>query len=371
MKHTKVFLDANIMIKAGKPPGGPTLIRLKDLINAGFITMLTTDLTCQEVAKKHAENDYNVINGVGEPHFRKIVKEVLGTELPETTKSELKSKLTKVYEKSTEAMFRDLTCKTLEIDNIKPSVVFSAYAADEGFFTREGKKNQFPDAFIFECLKAEASSKEPMIIVSNDRDFEKPVETEKHISLVKSLPELFEKLGLKVDAPDIEDFLEHHEDELFEAVTHELDCWGFVGDVPDSEIERTIVTGVKAMELISFGSIEKGGSILVVGQFSVKVDISYTHPNWEKTMHYSEHEHFPPSGKVSGETEASFNVDVSMSVAVDENGNPKDIEELLFLSNDFQHVQLYSYGFYRWWKENGHVISGRRFEEIQNGRERW
>ena len=104
MKHTKVFLDANIMIKAGKPPGGPTLIRLKDLINAGFITMLTTDLTCQEVAKKHAENDYNVINGVGELHFRKIVKEVLGTELPETTKTELKSKLTEVYEQSTEAM---------------------------------------------------------------------------------------------------------------------------------------------------------------------------------------------------------------------------------------------------------------------------
>ena len=66
---TKVFLDANVVIHAGKPPGGLILSRLKELINAGFITVLTTDLTCQEVAKKHTENDYNVIKEVGRPSF--------------------------------------------------------------------------------------------------------------------------------------------------------------------------------------------------------------------------------------------------------------------------------------------------------------
>ena len=49
-----------------------------------------------------------------------------------------------------------------------------SYVNSKGFFTVEGKKNQFPDAFVFECLRTEASEEEPIIVVSNDRDFEQP-----------------------------------------------------------------------------------------------------------------------------------------------------------------------------------------------------
>ena len=124
--------------------------------------------------------------------------------------------------------------------------MFSDYTAGEGFFTGKGKKNQFPDAFIFECLKPEASSEEPVIIVSEDRDFEEPVEDEDHISLVKSLPELFKTLGLQADKPEIEDFLECHEEELIKAVNDGLDPWSLiVTDVEDAEIEEIDVTEVE------------------------------------------------------------------------------------------------------------------------------
>ena len=346
MKHTKVFLDANILIKAGKPPGGPTLVRLKDLVNAGFITVLTTDLTCSEVAKKHADNDYDVIKEVGRPHFRNIVKAVLGTKLPETSKTELKATLTEAYERSTEAMFEELSCKMLAIDNVKPSIVFSSYTADEGFFTHKGKKNQFSDAFIFECLKTEASRKEPIIIVSNDSDFDKPVEDVPHISLVKSLPELFETLGLKVDAPDVEDFLKHQEKELIEEVNNELDCWGIVGDIEDSEIEETNVTEVEAMELTSFGSAAKGGSILVIGSLSVRAEISYIYPNWDEAIYNPEGKYLIPFSYLRAKDDVSFNVDVSISLAVDEEGNPEYIKKLNFRDNGPQHVELYRYDSY-------------------------
>ena len=342
-RPTKVFLDANVVIQAGKPPGGLILSRLKKLIDAGFITVLTTDLTCQEVAKKHADNDYKVIKEVGQSHFRKIVGKVLGAKLPNITRSELRAKLTEIYEQSTTAMFKDLRCKTLVIDNIKPSIVFSAYATNEGFFADEGKKNQFPDAFIFECLKAEASRKEPVIIVSKDGDFTKPVESEDYISLVKSLPELFEKLGLKVDVPGIENFLECHKKQLVEAVDSELEDWGLIGDVEDSEIEETNVTEVEAMDIMSFGSTNKGGPILVAGRLSVKVNISYIHPDWDHSIYDSEDKRYIAFEDVSGETEVSFDVDVSMSVAVDENGNPERIEELSFRNDDFQYVELHPY----------------------------
>ena len=346
MKHTKVFLDANILIKAGKPPGGPILIRLKDLVNAGFITVLTTDLTWREVAKRHANNDYDVIKDVGQTHFRNIVKAVLGTELPETSKAELKAKLNEAYELSTEAMFKELNCKMLAIDNVKPSIVFSSYTADEGFFTQKGKKNQFPDAFIFECLKTEASKKEPIIIVSNDGDFDKPVEDIPYISLVKSFPELFETLGLKIDAPpDVGNFLEDHEEELVEALYDELDrCGGIVGDIEDSEIEETNIIEVEAMGLTSFGSATKGGPILVVGSLSVGAEIRYVHP--EDWVYDSEDKRFIPIGYLEDWANVNFSVDMSMSLAVNEKDNPEYIEELNFRSDGPQYVELDPYGSY-------------------------
>ena len=341
--HKKVFIDANIFIQAGKPPGGPLIKRLKDLTDAGFITVLTTDLTCQEVAKKHTENHYNVVKEVGQSHFRRLIKDVLGTDLPDINKTELKAKLTEIYAQSTEAMFIELNCKTLEIDDVMPSIVFSDYAAGEGFFTSTGKKDQFPDAFIFECIKAEASREEPVIIVSKDGDFDKPVESQDHISLVKSLPDLFKTLGLQMDAPEVEGFLTHHNDELIEAVDRELDNWGLVDEVEDGEITETDVTDVEVIELISFGPTEKGNPILVVGRLSVNVNVSYTHPNWDEGIYDSEDKCYIQLDYISGETDVSFEVDVSMSLAVDKDGTPKDIKEMRFRSGEFQYIQLHPF----------------------------
>ena len=348
-KPTKVFIDANILISAGKPPGGPMLLPLKNLVDAGVITVLTTDLTCQEVAKKHARNDYNVIKGVGRPHFRKLVEDVLGTNLPNITSNDLKAQLTGIYQQSTEQMFKDLKCKTLAIDNVKPSIVFSDYATSKGFFTDEGKKDQFPDAFIFECLKSEASSDQPVIIVSNDSDFEKPAESEVDISLVKSIPDLLESLGLKDDGPDVEEFLELYNEELIEAIDDELDDWWLIGDVMDSEIEETNVTMVEAMELTSFSSTEEGGPILVIGRISIVANVSYTHPDWDGASYDSEDKVLIPFRDVIGETEVGIDVDVSLLLTVDEFGDPQYIKELSFTNDDFQYIELHPNDTYKWY----------------------
>lgn len=347
-KTPKVFLDANVIIAAGKPPGGPTLARVADLVEADLISVLTTDLTITEVAKKHAENDYEVIKEIGRAHFRKVVEEVTGAAIPDVTKAQMKAKLSVAYEASTQAMFKTLGAKTLAVDDIKPSAVFSAYAAGEGFFTGEGKKDQFPDAFIFECLKAEASKAEPVIIVSKDGDFERPVEGEKHISLVKSLPDLFKALGLEVDAPEIDDFLEDHKDDLIKAADAELADWGLIGDVEDAEIDETTVTDIDVQELTAFKPIDKDDSFLVVGRFTVTATVSYTHPNWDEAMYDSEDKRLIPFEDVSGETEVTFDVDVFMSIAVDEDGEPADIEELRFRNSDFQYVELHPYDPYEY-----------------------
>ena len=51
---TARFLDANVVIRVGKPPGAPLMPRVADLVEAGLVRVVTTDLTKAEVAKKHA-----------------------------------------------------------------------------------------------------------------------------------------------------------------------------------------------------------------------------------------------------------------------------------------------------------------------------
>lgn len=344
MKKTpKVFLDANVVISAGKPPGGPEIERVAELVDADLITIVTTDLTIVEVSKKHAANDYDIVKEFGRPHFRKIIEVVTGTPLPTLGKGKIKEALTALYDASTRTLFKTLGAKTLTIDAVKPSAVFEAYASGAGFFSGEGKKDQFPDAFIFECLKQEATTAEPVIIVSTDGDFLKPVQAEKHISLVKSLPELFKALGLEMDAPEIDDFLEANTDALTAAVDDELQDWGLQGDVEDSEIDETTVTGVEIQKVTAFQPADPGGVILVVGRLAVKANVSYSHPNWDEAMYDSEDKVLIPFESVSGETEVAFEVDVSMSITVDETGKPASIEGLHFRNGGFQYVELHPY----------------------------
>lgn len=338
----KVFLDANIVISAGKPPGGPEIARVVDLVEAGLVTVLTTDLTITEVAKKHIQNDFDTIKEICQPHFRKIVEGVTDVTLPDLKRPQLRQKLKAVYDKSTADMFKALKAETLAIDEVKPSVVFDAYAAGEGFFSGDGKKDQFPDAFAFECLKKEASKKAPVIIVSNDGDFEGPVKSAKHVSLVKSLPELFATLGLEMEAPEVDEFLESHNDDLAKRINQELSDWGLHSDdVMDAEIDEITVNSIEIKKLTAFKPTEEGDSILVVGKVDVQALVSYTHPNWDEAMYDSEDKVLIPFEDVSGESEVELTVDISMSISVDDDGNLDEIEDLNFRNSDFQYVTLY------------------------------
>jgi len=316
------------------------VLRVADLVKAELIEVLTTDLTVTEVAKKLTENDYQVIKEVGRSHFRKIVSEHVGSKLPNVSKAELKESISKKYSMQVAAMFNGLQAKILTIDNVKPSTVFAAYGERNGFFSGEGKKDQFPDAFIFECLKAEASAELPVIIISKDKDFDAPVDSEEHISLLKTVPELFQKLGLQVEAPEIEKFLSENLDELSDLVDNELNDWGLqVSDVDDAEIEESTVTCVEPVDLISFGSFKEGGSILIVGTVKITAQVSYTHPNWDEETYDSEYNRIFEN--VSGETEVTLDADFSMSITTDNDGKPAEIDDFRFRNNDFLFIELY------------------------------
>jgi hypothetical protein len=102
-----------------------------------------------------------------------------------------------------------------------------------GLFGDDAKNDQFPDAFIFEVLKAVAKRSDPLTIVSDDKDFAAVIQGAGHISRLKSIPDLFADLGFTIEAaPDVEDFVEDNLDELVATVHDELNQWGLqVNDV--------------------------------------------------------------------------------------------------------------------------------------------
>lgn len=343
----QIFLDANIVIRAGKPPGGPEIERIGDLVDAGLIRVLTTDLTVAEVSKKHSANDFDVIKEVGRPHFRRIVEDVIGAKLPDVTKSDIRTALDKQYPESTSAMFKSLKAKVLEIDDVKPSAVFASYAAASGFFSGEGKKDQFPDAFTFECLKAISTKKSPVIIISDDRDFVSPASQEDNITVLKSLPDLFKHLGFEMAAPPAENFLEENTDALAKLVNRGIEDWGLIGDVEDSEVYDVVVDEIEIEKVAAFKPVEDGDSVLAIATLRVSARASFTHPDWDSASYDSEDKILIPWNDVSGETDLQFSVDVSIPIAVDEDGNPEELESLSFRNSSFQYVTLHPFEDYK------------------------
>ncbi len=338
----KVFLDANVVIRAGRPPGGPLISRVADLVDAGYVKVVTTDLTKMEIAKKHAGNDFEVVGDLTKRRVRDLAADILGVKLPGISPLDLHRKLLEKYQMSVEKMFRSLRAETLSIDTVKPSVVFDAYARKAGLFCDDAKKDQFPDAFIFEVLKAVATGREPLIIVSDDKDFAAAIKDAEHVSRLKSIADLFAEFGLMIEAaPDVDDFVDHNLDEIVTIVDNELNQWGLqVSDVDDAEIDESTVENVQFVDFRTFRTVDKGKDILVVGRIEMDVNVSYHHPDWDTATYDSEDKVLLPHHTVEGEKNIDVEADFNMTLKVDQHGKPTSIAEFSFNDDNFIWVSI-------------------------------
>jgi pterin-4a-carbinolamine dehydratase len=338
----KIFLDANVVIRAGKPPGGPLIPRVADLVDAGYVKVVTTDLTKMEIAKKHAGNDFEVMGNLTKRRVRDLADEILGVKLPGISPADLHRKLLKKYQASVEEMFRSLRAETLSVDSVKPSVVFDAYARRTGLFSDDAKKDQFPDAFIFEVLKAAATKGNPLTIVSDDTDFAAAIKDAEHITRLKSIADLFAELGLTIEAaPDVEDFVENKGDEIVATVQNELNQWGLrVSDIDDAEIDESTVESVSFIDFRTFRTAGEGKDILVVGRIEMDVKVSYHHPDWDTATYDSEDNVLLPHHTVEGETSIVVEADFNMTLKVDQHGKPTSIAEFSFADDSFIWVSI-------------------------------
>ena len=154
-------------------------------------------------------------------------------------------------------------------------------------------------------------------------------------------------LGYEMDAPPVEDFLNDEEAALMEFVELEVNDYGLVGDVEDSEIYEITVDEIKLKKFSAFKPVDEGDSILAVGRAVVNVTAEYTHPDWDTASYDSEDGVLRPWDTVNGEANIQFEVEISISITVDDDGNPDEIEMLNFRNSDFQYVELHPFESYK------------------------
>ena len=210
--------------------------------------------------------------------------------------------------------------------------VFKSYIRKTGLFSGEAKKAQFPDAFIWEALNAIATKSDPLIIVTDDRDFDAVIREHEHITRLKSIPELFAKLGLRTEAlPDVETFLEEHYDDVVAVVDREVRDWGLqVSDIDHAEMDDSTVNKVNFRDLATFRAAGDSKDILVVGKSEMNVDVSYNHPDWDNATYDSEDKVLIPHHHVAGEEKVDVEANFTMTLNVDKNGKPAKIAEFSF-----------------------------------------
>ena len=118
-------------------------------------------------------------------------------------------------------------------------------------------------------------------------------------------------------------------------------------DVEDADIDEIRVTSVGIDDFVAFGPVEKGESVVVVGNVAITAMVSYTHPDWDNAMYDSEDKVLIPFDSVSGETEVTIEAPFSMSLLVDDDGAIMDIEEFRFRDDRFAYVELHPQEDYR------------------------
>lgn len=329
----RVFIDANIFISDGKPPGGDTTRAVRNLANSGKLEVITTDVTINEITKHFTNHDIKNLGGSFRPHIRVIIYTLCDIDLPELDKAEIKERLWRANEEKVRNMMRGLRASELSVDDVSSKDVLTAYSQEKDFFGVDAKKDQISDAFIFETLKTHVSAENPIVIYSNDGDFEKAASEHEHFTLVSDVGGLLALLDLGVTGRDLQHFFFAHQQRLYELFRAQLEDFQFwCSDQSELEAELAGVEHIEFDDLEDFEIVE--GEILITGQAHVTINLHVFGPDMSTAMYDNEDGRAYAWDEIDAEKQEVITVDFSMTVFIDSNSVPEEIFSVSLESDD-------------------------------------
>ena len=311
VQSTFVFFDASVLNQIGLAPYSAMSQRLVELVRADFISVVTTDVTKAEVVRHHTTTAFDVLKPAVEGRFRSLLSRHFHLKIPELGRQDLYARLKEDAVLRVERLFQSLEAETLSVDDVQPSVIFGDYDRGAGLFGAKNKKNQFPDAFIFERLKQFASTNAPLLLVAVDRDFRDPAEHSEDITLIDSISALFTYLGLVIEEPnpDLELFLYERlletEDFLYWVEQQELEG-------SDGASINTYCEGLEIREIVPFAQSSPVAPILVRAEVAADLNVETAYDG-QGVVDYE-----------SGNAKLSFYA----AITVDETGIPIEVKDI-------------------------------------------
>jgi len=351
----QVFLDSNIYLSVkGKLTENADFQFLFEIIKTGKISVLMTEMTFHEVVKHLVSDEVKKLEPLYEPDFRHAYERLTEAPLPDYKKSKVKEALKVRYNDYFKGICEaNLKAQFLDGAALSPALIFSAYAKGEGFFSSEAKKEQFPDAFNFETLKAQATRDNPLILVSKDKDFDNSyVKTCLHISVIKTFSELFSKLGLKAERDrfprekEVFAFLTKHKDAIKDSLDTALSGEDLFDDSLPAEHQRIYINNFSAVEFPQDSSeidvFQEGDLIRAELTLTARAKIYYRYTGYDSLVWDNEDKIYIPAGdETEGETEIDLTLDIALSIETDEAGKPQKIRGLSVRNNNYYSVTLF------------------------------
>lgn len=302
----RVFVDANVWITWGQGFAKAEASTLAELINHGLVSLVTTDLTLMEVAKRFRNNDVSALDPLLKSDLKDAALKYLELNIPVIDREQLRARIFERHMRAVRsAMLIRFQAQVRKIDIVKPSHILEQYTQGIGLFGPSGKKDQFPDAFIFAAISDGVSAERPLIVWSQDGDFSNACEKAEHITRVTSMPQLLDALGIKRENDEMRELFEG-KPELFLTPLHG-EMMGYsidVDDVDDAEVEVVEVLEVLSIDVSSVYRADEGqNNFIGFGKCEVRAQVSFTHPDWDSAVWDSEDKVLVPMHSVEGDAE--------------------------------------------------------------------
>ena len=124
-------------------------------------------------------------------------------------------------------------------------------------------------------------------------------------------------------------------------INDELLGWWGDGDRADSKIAKSKVTSGCFDNIIAFQSAKKGDPILVVAQFFGLASVNPTHSDDSAPIHYdSDEELLMILDTIRSQSDFELTIDVSFSIAGDDENNPEEMKVLEFQCERFSYIEI-------------------------------
>lgn len=302
----RVFVDANIWISWGPLFKRAEASTLEELVEHGIVKVVSTDLTITEVAKRFGNSDVERLEPLTKPDLSQAAKQLLNMDLPVMDRDDMRASFFARHLASVKFQLgQRMRAEIRSIDSVRPNDVLAHYTRGTGLFSAQVKKDQFPDAFIFAAITEDISSEKQLIIWSSDGDFTQACDQGEHLTQVKTMPQLFEVLGIAPEGDGMVALLEQAnemfvvplEDALIDAEVEAL-------DVDEALLKVQQVLRVDALSVSSLYRISgEDNQYIGFGRCEPAVTVSFVAPDWNSAVWDSEDKRPIAVDSIEGEAE--------------------------------------------------------------------